>query len=323
MAKIDLEKLICSLAKRKYFSEEKLQDALKEQDLEYKDGEIVEIQKPKFKVGDWIINRTDDTIMQIINNTDFYETIKIGGQRETHTYNYTEWNFRLWTIEDAKNGDVLQLGEVTAIFKEYIGNGYCKCYCSICEGEFEILIEEAGDNIFGCINTTPATKEQRKLLFQEMKKAGYEWDADKKELKKIRKPLYKAGNIIGYKSHYYYIKKVVKNEEKGFHYNLIAIDGGEVISIGPAGEKDIILISNNRFDYEHANIQQKDFAPKASFADRQLYNRVILKLLSNYVEKYPDIRFGQMLCNLGIKPYFDEESKETYWNLSKTINKKS
>ena len=31
----------------------------------------------------------------------------------------------------------------------------------------------------------PATKEQRKLLFQKMKEAGYEWDAEKKELRKM------------------------------------------------------------------------------------------------------------------------------------------
>ena len=76
-------------------------------------------------------------------------------------------------------------------------------------------------------------------------------------------------------------------------------------------------------DYENANIQQKDFAPKATTANRQLYNRAILAILSNYVEKYPDIRFGQMLFNLDIKPHFDEESKETYCNLNETINKKS
>ena len=34
-------------------------------------------------------------------------------------------------------------------------------------------------------NVYPATKEQRDLLFQKMKEAEYEWDADKKELKKI------------------------------------------------------------------------------------------------------------------------------------------
>jgi hypothetical protein len=32
---------------------------------------------------------------------------------------------------------------------------------------------------------TPATKGQRDLLFQKIHDAGYEWDADKKELKKI------------------------------------------------------------------------------------------------------------------------------------------
>ena len=267
--------------------------------------------------------------MQIINNTDFYESIEIGGQRRTDTYNYVEWDFRLWSIEDAKDGDVLQLGEVTAIFKEYIGNGYCKCYCSICEREFEILIEEAGDNILGCINTTPATKSQRDTLFTKMKEAGYEWDAEKKELKKIekvdneRKPLYGRGDIIEYKGCPYFIEEVVTPKENIFYYNVVSLCFGEKLrkSIGEAGEKDIILISNNRFDYEQADIQQKDFVPKASFANRQVYNRAILTILSNYVEKYPDIRFGQMLCNLDVNPHFDEESKETYWNLSKTIDK--
>lgn len=32
----------------------------------------------------------------------------------------------------------------------------------------------------------PATKEQRDLLFAKMREAGYEWDVDKKELRKIK-----------------------------------------------------------------------------------------------------------------------------------------
>ena len=64
-------------------------------------------------------------------------------------------------------------------------------------------------------------------------------------------------------------------------------------------------------------------ANSATAANRQLYNRAILKILSAYIEKYPDIRFGQMLCNLDVKPHFDEESRKTYCNLNETINKKS
>lgn len=40
----------------------------------------------------------------------------------------------------------------------------------------------------------PATKEQRDMLFAKMKEAGYEWDAEKKELRKI-KPHYDISNF--------------------------------------------------------------------------------------------------------------------------------
>lgn len=251
MAKIDLEKLICSLAKRKYFSEEKLQGALNEQGLEYKDGEIVEIPKPKFNVGDWVV-RKDGCCFCSGCNTVQIRNIDKGKEVwfETDTWLFED-EIRHWTIKDAKNGDVLRLGCVIAIFKQYIGQEKCICYCSISEdGDFEIPIEEVGDNIYGCTNATPATKAQRDILFTKMKEAGYEWDVKKKELKKIE-------------------------------------------------------------------------AEKTSFANRQLYNRAILAILSNYVEKYPDIRFGQMLCNLGIGLVFNEESKEIYLKLNETINKKS
>ena len=72
--------------------------------------------------------------------------------------------------------------ELLEIFKENNYNpedksGCMFVYCS-CNNFYEI----------GGINPTyykPATKEQRELLFQKMKEAGYEWDAEKKELKKI------------------------------------------------------------------------------------------------------------------------------------------
>ena len=40
----------------------------------------------------------------------------------------------------------------------------------------------------------PATKEQRDLLFAKMREAGYQWDADKKELRKIQ-PHYDISNF--------------------------------------------------------------------------------------------------------------------------------
>ena len=91
----------------------------------------------------------------------------------------------IWTIQDAKDGDVIQLGKVTAIFKKYIGREKCICYCSFCKnGGFEIPIENGEDNVYGCHNAAPATREQHNVLMNAMNNAGYEWDGETKELKK-------------------------------------------------------------------------------------------------------------------------------------------
>ena len=94
-------------------------------------------------------------------------------------------NFSLWTIQDARPGDTLI---------DEMNHGYIVKYLT----EFDyfkaaLKSNELGYNNFGYTqngeyngeNMHPATKEQRDLLFQKMKEAGYEWDADKKELKKI------------------------------------------------------------------------------------------------------------------------------------------
>lgn len=66
---------------------------------------------------------------------------------------------------------------------------------------------------------------------------------------------------------------------------------------------------------------------------RQEFNREILKRISEYNEKYPDMRFHQILHNLGIiriqlnseglRLVFDqysEESKETLKNVNQSMH---
>ena len=151
-----------------------------------KQGEQKHIDKiePKFKVGDWLVHNERKHIVKVVNLTPMvYEVVNILGYHHTITDTAIENNYHLWTIQDGKDGDVLQLGEVTAIFQKYIGDGNCKCYCSVYDGEFEI---PSKDSSYGCHNAIPATKEQRDLLFRKMNEAGYEWDAEKKELNKIK-----------------------------------------------------------------------------------------------------------------------------------------
>jgi hypothetical protein len=85
---------------------------------------------------------------------------------------------RSWTIQDAKDGDVL------------VHNGCIFIFMGIKDG----IVQAIEENMCELVNFgepdkdndyRPATKEQRDLLFQKMKEAGYEWDAEKKELYKI------------------------------------------------------------------------------------------------------------------------------------------
>ncbi|MBR5395751.1 MAG: hypothetical protein IK144_11845 [Bacteroidaceae bacterium] len=107
-------------------------------------------------------------------------------------YNCNNWAvfqryLRLWTIQDAKDGDVLYHKAENGI--EYIVMNKCLnehnnidsyfIYNSISGFGIDIpsVLSAKYDSI------TPATKEQRDLLFQKMEEAGYEWNAENKKLK--------------------------------------------------------------------------------------------------------------------------------------------
>ena len=144
--------------------------------------------KPKFKVGDWVIY-CDEDIDLITGIEEKGYRINEGG----YIPFISQENMRMWTIQDARDGDVL------AFDSEYKGNrmvqvGIIKKYVGKhggCSNTFNIYVGVNGDNnlqideYMGCSDRRPATKEQRDLLFVKLKEAGYEWDADKKELRKI------------------------------------------------------------------------------------------------------------------------------------------
>ncbi len=146
--------------------------------------------EPKFHEGDWIISDTvnkDYQICKIIGIKDGNYTIEsIYGYKGYNQFEEFDNVYRLWTIQDAKDGNVLVNGSNIFIFSNLSSTrvmGYC--HINLDDGRF---YDDKGKNeCFGLIDAvfTPTTKEQYFLLFQKMKEAGYEWDAEKKELKKI------------------------------------------------------------------------------------------------------------------------------------------
>lgn len=141
--------------------------------------------EPKFKVGDWIAN--DYCVGKIIVLTDGAYLLD-SGQGVPFS---CEHNAHLWTIQDAKDGDVLSSNDghgndSIELIKSITGEKIEFWFCLTNGNRYEVFDGNLPyTNLASRKDATPATKEQRDLLFAKMKEAGYEWDAEKKELKKI------------------------------------------------------------------------------------------------------------------------------------------
>ena len=144
--------------------------------------------EPKFKVGNWVVNKFGDSW-----HIDSFDKKNYQVSDGKGNYNYFsilhQDDMRLWSIEDAKDGDVLCTYECDEPKIVFVLKGTPKkhralryyCYYNIMYPYFE------SDSETGCLapnkeDVKPATKEKRDLLFAKMKESGHEWDADKKEI---------------------------------------------------------------------------------------------------------------------------------------------
>lgn len=141
----------------------------------------------KFHKGDWIVN--SNGLFRQIEKVDNHGYQTNGGWL---THSEYEKRFHIWSIDDANDGDVLvSNGKYPFIFKETMPSSIKTNienpltvigYCGI--GGAGFTNGGGWGDTANCIYY-PATKEQRELLFQKMKEAGYVWVNEKKELKKI------------------------------------------------------------------------------------------------------------------------------------------
>lgn len=143
----------------------------------------------KFKVGDWIIGNRSGSIFKITQYEDRYgfELTDITGCVVYFSPDYVESNYRLWTIKDAKDGDVL----ISSIYKQpFVYNG--NYTCDSLGGYFglnyqgELLIGDSHNNHVNnwtmLTGVQPATEEQCNMLFEKLHDSNYKWDSKKKEL---------------------------------------------------------------------------------------------------------------------------------------------
>lgn len=163
-----------------------------------KQGEQEPINKaePKFHEGEWINGYYTNYKVLSVNN-DGYVVEDVDGNKINILFENERFH-HLWIIEDAKDGDMLAVEPINdypspfiAIYKEH-GLDYFNSYCFI-GFDAKFYTGDTGHDIIGI---HPATKEQRDTLMKAMTDAGYTFDFEKKELKKIVVPKFNVHDCV-------------------------------------------------------------------------------------------------------------------------------
>lgn len=133
--------------------------------------------EPKFHEGNFVVDNCGYVwkIKGILNQ--FYVLEDVEGGESRPTIEWVDKTFHLWTIQDAKDGDVLVTGNKNIFIFKSIDNCTVYDHCGLYFGK--IKEDSTPVNGWGAeqlpTDYHPATKEQRHLIFQKMKEAGYEW----------------------------------------------------------------------------------------------------------------------------------------------------
>ena len=152
---------------------------------------------------------------QIKNITEHeYTLVGCDGSVITRPIQEVDKTASAFTIQDAKDGDVLSYreGQWCFIYKGIVTEDTFKYYALL--SEKGITVNDAAFSLLSsCI--TPATKEQREQLLKEIADAGFMWDAEKKELKKIHNALEECEiENIEHGKYYYCIKDYFSGGKK-------------------------------------------------------------------------------------------------------------
>ena len=144
-----------------------IKEALKKRNLCIKNSKIVPIE-PKFKVGDWIV---------YCGKTSQITNVLSGGycdDSNRYIAKHHEDKIHLWTIQDAKKGDVLHNNfNMTFIFQNINKFGAVESNFGIFNYDGRVFYNAHNNNCCGYIsvvNFRPATQDEKKALYRAKKK---------------------------------------------------------------------------------------------------------------------------------------------------------
>ena len=126
--------------------------------------------EPKFKIGDWVVFVKSESTYRVEKIENYEYTLRHVLKGSLCLPFSDETLIREWTIQDAKDGDVLACNEDILLFKSYSAlQGNISLYCWY-NGQTNNFFNDKA--IYVSLNKRnkicPATKEQRDILYQKI-----------------------------------------------------------------------------------------------------------------------------------------------------------
>jgi hypothetical protein len=146
--------------------------------------------EPRFKVGDWVTNNIE-TVQIAGYDIDYGYQVDYKGNLQHRDTDIIKKEYHLWTILDAKDGDVLYCKKRNIddheIIMMYSGINERNHLDSYCRYSYELGFNTYITNVLDAERDfiTPANEEQREFLFRKMKEAGCVWNSEKKEISRM------------------------------------------------------------------------------------------------------------------------------------------
>lgn len=161
---------------------------------------IEEVEETKFNVGDWVfaMNCTGYPLLITAITPHCYE-LQYNGYKTEMCHTTIDTFYRLWTLKDAKPGDVLITEEDKRpfIFKEFLGHAP-SAYCGIDTTDSMYI---GTDGPWTRTTVRPATSDERQQFFNKLEEEGYKWDAESLTVSKKRWRDNEYKTISGYYTH--------------------------------------------------------------------------------------------------------------------------
>ena len=181
----ELAKKLCSEYAQKLYNPSVLSNSPNTEKNEQKSANKIE---PRFKVGDWVVQNYNLLKIRYVGN-EYYCFETVDAYVDYMLVSEIDSLYHLWTIQDAKVGDVLEfedhgrlvIGILSGINKT---TGKVDVSCLLEDNKFKLGVFYNLDTI----SPHPAIKEQRDILMKAMNDAGYKWNTRTKTLEKLTEP---------------------------------------------------------------------------------------------------------------------------------------